>query len=346
MSLLSKKKEIQRLIKSFETEADKFHDIEFHTFTHKQGAIDENRKYQKSHHAIILWQYIGDLKSEQSLERFKNNLITSDLKNWGIRGAELSSFGVIEGPATKLFLKMAKRAGSIFSETEIKTFNSRVVDEISKQEQKTNPHSTIATVTNDNPLAIWLNYLLFYISKNNPSTEQAVRIYPDLFTLSLLALEQMAEEHTLNKSDKSNTKLSDINFKVAVSFPGEKRKYVSNVVDHLRPKFEKDQIFYDFDYQAQIARPNADTLLQNIYHKQSDLIVIFLCEEYTEKEWCGLEWRAIRDLIKSKKDEKIMFVKFDNAQIEGIFSTDGYIDANNFNESQVAQFIIDRLDVL
>jgi hypothetical protein len=159
-------------------------------------------------------------------------------------------------------------------------------------------------------------------------------------------LEQMAEEQILNKSDKSTTKLSDINFKVAVSFPGEKRGYVSSVVDYLKLKLGKDQIFYDFDYQAQIARPNADILLQDIYHKQSDLIVIFLCEEYNKKEWCGLEWRAIRDLIKSKEDERIMFVKFDNAEIDGTFSIDGYIDASFFKEDKVAQFVLDRINVL
>lgn len=32
-----------------------------------------------------------------------------------------------------------------------------------------------------------------------------------------------------------------------------------------------------------------------------------------------LEWRAIRDLIKFKRDDQIMFVRFDDAQVEGVF---------------------------
>ena len=32
---------------------------------------------------------------------------------------------------------------------------------------------------------------------------------------------------------------------------------------------------------------------------QSELLVFFLCKEYQEKDWCGLEWRASRDLLKN-----------------------------------------------
>jgi len=76
------------------------------------------------------------------------------------------------------------------------------------------------------------------------------------------------------------------------------------------------------------------------------MIVVFLCAEYADKQWCGLEWRAIRDIIKSKENERIMFVRFDDANVEGVFSIDGYIDANKFTPAQVADFIMERLNVL
>lgn len=105
-------------------------------------------------------------------------------------------------------------------------------------------------------------------------------------------------------------------------------------------------MFYDFDYQSQLARPNTDILLQNIYRNNAKLIVVFLSKEYVQKEWCGLEWRAIRDIIKSKEDEQVMFVKFDDAQIDGIFDIDGYIDANIFSPKNVANFIMERIKLL
>lgn len=55
---------------------------------------------------------------------------------------------------------------------------------------------------------------------------------------------------------------------------------------------------------------------------------------------------AIRDIIKSKSDEQIMFVKFDDAQIDGLFGIDGYIDANIFTPKNVANFIMERIGLL
>jgi hypothetical protein len=145
---------------------------------------------------------------------------------------------------------------------------------------------------------------------------------------------------------KAIPKIEEIQFEVAFSFPGEKRNYVSEVVEQLRPHMEKYSIFYDLDYQAQLARPNLDTLLQDIYRNNSKLIVVFLCREYSQKVWCGLEWRTVRDIIKETNDEKIMFVRFDDAPIKGIFSIDGYIDANKFFPKDIAEFILERLACL
>ena len=41
-----------------------------------------------------------------------------------------------------------------------------------------------------------------------------------------------------------------------------------------------------------------------------------------------------------------MLVKFDQAEISGLFSTDGYIDALKFKENEVAKFILERLELL
>ena len=199
------------------------------------------------------------------------------------------------------------------------------------------------TVTNDNPLAIWLNYLLYHLSMTNPGRERAPKIEPDPFSLSLLALERLAKDLAIGKIDRSARPLSEIRFKVSMSFPGERRAYVAEVVNALRPDLGPDSIFYDHDYQAQLARPNLDTLLQGIYRNQSELIVIFLCAEYANKQWCGLEWRAVRDIIKSKEDDRIMFVRFDDTPIDGVFSIDGYIDVRSFAVQDVARFITDRL---
>jgi hypothetical protein len=241
---------------------------------------------------------------------------------------------------------MALRAGSIFSCDEAALIRSRVVSEILAAEQSKDSNAKPTAVTNDNPLAIWLNFLLYHLSLTCPRRADANKIEPDPFSLSLLALERLAKDQTIGKADRSNRKLSDVRFKVAMSFPGERRRYVSRVVEALRGPLGDDSVFYDYDYQAQLARPNLDTFLQRIYREQSDLIVVFLCTEYAEKQWCGLEWRAVRDIIKTKQDERVMFVRFDNATIDGVFSIDGYIDGNGATTKQIAGHILARLSKL
>ncbi|MEA2016930.1 MAG: TIR domain-containing protein [Campylobacterota bacterium] len=287
----------------------------------------------------MLWQYYGKKDNENFLENFKN----SDLQ-WGIRGSELSSFGVIEGKETDLFIKMARRAGSIFSENEADSIKDKILEEIRNKNKARNPESI--GVTNNNKISVWLNYLLYYLSIVASENKKSTLIQVNPFTLSLFALEQLLKEHKINKVDKSVAKLENIKFDVAFSFPGEKRKFVSNIADIIRDKLNQDKLFYDYDYQSQLTQPNIDILLQKIYHDNSKLIVIFLSSEYMEKEWCGLEWRAIRDIIKSKKDNKIMFIKFDDKKIDGLFGIDGYIDANFHSKKNIVKFILERIKLI
>lgn len=343
MSLRKKKTEIERLISSFEREADKFHDLTFSLFyVTDEGPVD-GRKFKSPNHTIMLWQYYGKIKPQGGAGKFVENLKNSDLK-WGVRGAQLSAFAVIEGECCTLFARMAKRAGCLFNEREASVIRNRVVSEI--QESEKDGVSKPTAAVNGNEMAVWLSYLLYYISKVSPGKDKLERIEPDPFSLSLLALENLLVSPRVEKIDKSMSRVDEINFKVALSFPGEKRGYVSSVVDLLKENLGKDQVLYDFDYQSQLARPDLDTMLQNIYRNNCELVVVFLCKDYSEKEWCGLEWRAVRDIIKSKERERIMFIRFDDAQIEGVFSIDGYIDANYFSEVEVSRFILERVGLV
>lgn len=140
--------------------------------------------------------------------------------------------------------------------------------------------------------------------------------------------------------------IENIVFDVALSFPSEKRTYVENIANVLRSRLKKNKLFYDADFQAQLARPNLDVLLQKIYNKNSKLVVIFLCSEYSTKEWCGLEWRAIRDVIKRKEDLRLMFIRLDSVDVDGVLSIDGYIDAGTFSYTEIAEFILERARLL
>lgn len=147
---------------------------------------------------------------------------------------------------------------------------------------------------------------------------------------------------------QQNKKAVDItkhDFDVSFSFPGEIRGYVESIAIEVEKRLGPNSYFYDNNYKAQLARPSLDLLLQSIYRERSKLVVVFLCEKYQEKEWCGLEFRAISEIIKKKDYGKVMFIKMDEGRVEGVFETDGYIDGNSHSPSEVAEFIKERIEI-
>lgn len=150
-------------------------------------------------------------------------------------------------------------------------------------------------------------------------------------------------DESLGGEDGPPGRVEEMRFKVALSFPGEKRAYVAQVAAEVKKKLGMSNVFYDKDFTAQLARPNLDTLLQRIYLNNSDLVVVFLCEDYERKEWCGLEWRAIRTIIKNKNDHAIMLMRFDHADVSGSMSIDGYVDLEEFTPVQAARMIVERV---
>lgn len=145
------------------------------------------------------------------------------------------------------------------------------------------------------------------------------------------------------------SKLVDITkhfFDVSFTFAGESRDLVEQVVNEVGKLRDKNGIFYDNHYVGQLARPSLDTLLQDIYRNRSKLIVVFLSEKYQEKKWCGLEFRAVREMIMDKAIDRIMYVRLDAGHVDGVFSIDGYIDGTKYSPQQIAGFINERINLL
>lgn len=135
-------------------------------------------------------------------------------------------------------------------------------------------------------------------------------------------------------------------FRVAVSFPGEHRDLVEQIADLLTLELGGDAVFYDAYYVHELARPRLDIYLQDIYGKQSDLIVAFVSSRYRDSEWCGLEWDAIRELIKKRRDEAVMVVKAGDGEVPGLLSNIGYVSARQYSPEEIVNFIVKRLELL
>lgn len=163
-----------------------------------------------------------------------------------------------------------------------------------------------------------------------------------------LAEELYIKGITLPKGITRDSKSVDITkhiFDVSLSFPGDVRDYVELVAKHLERQIGTNSYFYDNNYKAQLARPSLDVLLQEIYRDRSNLIVVFIGEKYQEKKWCGVEFRAIKDVLFDKHHERIMYIRMDDGKVDGVFNTDGYIDATKYRPEEIANFIVERIEL-
>ena len=118
---------------------------------------------------------------------------------------------------------------------------------------------------------------------------------------------------------------------------------VEQVAQHLERLIGPDRYFYDRNYTAQLARPSLDTFLQAVYRERSRMVVVFSGGDYQLNDWCGIEFRAVREIINAREHDRIMFVRMDDGEVEGIFGHDGYVDARLHNPAEVATFIEERV---
>jgi hypothetical protein len=190
-------------------------------------------------------------------------------------------------------------------------------------------------------LAIWLNHVLHHLGRTHPRYLPEARIDLDPYAASLSAIDAMLAK--TEDKPAASVAFEARRFKVALSFPGESRPFVAAVAEHLKDTLGNDSVLYDNDYVAELARPNLDLLLQRIYHDNSDLIVVFLSGDYSAKEWCGLEWRAIRDIIKQRSDAQVMLLRLDQEPVPGLFGIDGYIDVTGWSPCRTAEAVTKRL---
>src|SRR5260370_24504427 len=123
--------------------------------------------------------------------------------------------------------------------------------------------------------------------------------------------------------------MSSRRFRVAFSFAGEHRTFVARVAGILAKPFGEEAILYDKYHEAEFARARLGRYLPKLYHEESDLVVVVICKDYPLKEWPGLEWDAVFDLLKYRRDDGVMLARFDHTTVDGLYSDAGYIELDD-----------------
>lgn len=138
--------------------------------------------------------------------------------------------------------------------------------------------------------------------------------------------------------------MSKKRFLIAFSYAGEKRDFVSQVAAILADRLGgEDKILYDKYHEAEFGEWKLGLNLPDLYRDQSDLIVVVICLDYIEKDWCGLEWVAIHGLLISGRSRDILLCRFDLAQLQGLYENAGFVELDDKTPEQAATIILERL---
>jgi tetratricopeptide (TPR) repeat protein len=137
--------------------------------------------------------------------------------------------------------------------------------------------------------------------------------------------------------------MSTKRFRIAFSFAGEKREFVARVAALLAARFTETAILYDKFLEAEFARNDLSIYLPNLYNREADLVVVVVCPHYDVKEWTGLEWLAIHDLLQQRRREEVMLCRFEHAHVDGLFRGAGFIELDHKTPAQFATLILERL---
>ncbi|HXF39330.1 MAG TPA: TIR domain-containing protein, partial [Blastocatellia bacterium] len=130
-------------------------------------------------------------------------------------------------------------------------------------------------------------------------------------------------------------------FAVALSFPGEHRRFVKSVASRLAEVLGENRVFYDEWYEAELVGIDGDLKLRRYYRDESEMVVPFFSEHY-EKDWCQIEWSAIRAMLKTRRKENAVIpIQLDRTRIEGWEEIDFAIRKKSRSARQIADLIIE-----
>lgn len=114
-------------------------------------------------------------------------------------------------------------------------------------------------------------------------------------------------------------------FDIAVSFAGEDRDFVANVVTALEPSGLK--VFYDDRFKAEAWGEDLVDYFTDIYQSKSRFAVIFVSRHYAEKNWTNLERRSVLARALTQRSAYVLPVQLDDTRLDGLLPTVAYLDA-------------------
>lgn len=122
----------------------------------------------------------------------------------------------------------------------------------------------------------------------------------------------------------------DYEFDIAVTFAGEDRDYVSEVVEGVKGAAN---VFYDEDYQVEAWGQDGVEYFTDVYMNRTRYVVMFISQHYAEKMWTKVERRAALAKAATQRQKFILPVRLDDTELPGMPPTTIYLDSRRMGLS-------------
>lgn len=134
---------------------------------------------------------------------------------------------------------------------------------------------------------------------------------------------------------------NDFDFDIAVSFAGEDRELVEDVVRDL--KQSGFTVFYDEDFAYEMWGEDLVEYFSDIYERRARFAILFVSADYARKPWTNHERRSALARALEQGSTYVLPVRVDGTKLPGLRPTVGYLDADRHGASGIAAAIRAKL---
>jgi hypothetical protein len=137
--------------------------------------------------------------------------------------------------------------------------------------------------------------------------------------------------------------MAEHDFDIAVTFAGEDRAFVDEVVRLV--KSAGFSVFYDEDAKADMWGEDLTEFFPDVYERRARYAVMFVSRHYAAKPWTRLERRSVLVRAMQSSTPYLLPVRLDSTELPGVRSTVAYLDGQVEGPSGVAEALKGKLGV-
>ena len=130
-------------------------------------------------------------------------------------------------------------------------------------------------------------------------------------------------------------------YDVVISFAGEDREIAAAIASNLVTR--GIYVFYDEYEQANLWGKDLYVHLTKIYRDDSKYCLMLISENYAKKQWTNHERKAAQARAFQENSEYILPLRLDDAEIEGVLGTTGYIDYRHSSLEKIISMLAEKV---